>query len=155
MVLEHAEIKGVQVRDMIPVEVDGDPLFKGKLYLDGSKIGTFEEDPDGGPTGVYVDSDSDEILRDRMDRYFQEEGMTIQDDDDYDLFFIRLIELEQLLHLFIDMTSRGGDLLVADYTGDEPVVYEVENEQGLGQLLSEEGLKEYDIYRNLDDFVVN
>ncbi len=155
MNMEHAEIMGIQIRDMIPVTEGDEPIYKGNLYMDGIKIGSFEEDSDGGPTGVYVDSEMTEALRERMDRYFETEGFSVEEEEDYDLFFIRLIELEQLFHLFVDLRKRGLAYLVADYTYEEMVVYEVENDQGLEELVKEDGLEDYDVYRSLDDFILN
>ncbi|MCF4114956.1 MULTISPECIES: hypothetical protein [Dethiosulfovibrio] len=154
MSFEHAEIHGVQIRDMVSLTGEGDPVYRGDLYLDGANVGSFEEDPDGGPTGIFVDDDMTEKLRERMDRYFQGEGLSVQDDDDYDLFFIRLIEMEELLSLFRDLKERGGLCLVADYTDDEMMVYEVAEEEGLDQLILEEKLEDYDVYRDFEDFVI-
>lgn len=155
MAIEHGEIMGVQIRDMVPMSEDGEPFFKGDLYLDGSKIGSFEEDSDGGPVAVYVDSEVSDELRKRMDGYFETEGFSVQEEEDYDLFFIRLIELEQLLQAFLELPERGMAYLVADYTDEEMVVYEVENDMGLDQLILEGRMEDYDVYRSLEDFVIS
>ncbi len=155
MAIEHGEIMGVQIRDMVPLSEDGDPFFRGDLYLDGEKIGSFEEDPEGGPVAVYVDSERSDNLRERMDAFFGKEGFSVQEDEDYDLFFIRLIELEHLLQVFLDLPERNMAYLVADYTDEEMMVYEVENDLGLEQLLEEEALEDYDVYRTLEDFVIS
>lgn len=155
MSIKHAEIMGVQIRDMIPVSEEGDPSYKGDLYLDGAKVGSFEEDPDGGPAAVYVDSETSDVLKERMDGYFEMEGFSAQEEEDYDLFFIKLIELEELLQVFLQLPERGMSFLVADYTDEEIMVYEVENDTGLDQLIIEEALEDYDVYRSLEDFVVS
>lgn len=152
---EHAEIMGIQIRNMAPLEGKEEPIYKGDLYMDGVKIGSFEEDEDGGPTGVYVDSSMTDSLKDRIDRYFKSQDLTVEEEEDYDLFFIRLIELEELLHLFLDMRKRGPAYLVADYTDDEMMVYEVENDEGLQELADSEGLEDYDVYGSLEDFILN
>ncbi len=155
MAIEHGEIMGIQIRDMVPLSDQEDPVYRGDLYLDGVKVGSFEEDRDGGPTAVYVDSDVSDEMRKRMDAYFETEGFSVQEDEDYDLFFIRLIELEQLLQVFLDLPERGMAYLVADYTDEEMMVYEVENDMGLDQLILEEKLEDYDVYRSLEDFIIS
>ncbi|SMG39456.1 hypothetical protein [Dethiosulfovibrio salsuginis] len=155
MAIEHGEIMGIQIRDMVLVADQEDPIYRGDLYLDGVKIGSFEEDQDGGPTAIYVDSDASDSLRERMDSFFAKEGFSVQEEEDYDLFFIRLIELEQLLQVFLELPERGMAYLVADYTDEEMVVYEVENDMGLDQLILEGRMEDYDVYRSLEDFVIS
>lgn len=152
--IKYSEILGVQLRELNDLNDGGEPSFSGDIYMDNEKVGSFEEDSDGGPMGLFVDDKHVDSLKSRMDRYFAKEGFEVQDDEDYELFFIRLIELQKLLELFQGNQEKGIKFLVADFTDEELNVYEVENEEGLDQLILEEKLEEYDVYGSESNFVI-
>lgn len=154
MAVEHANIMGIEIRDMEAMEGMEEPLYRGDLYMDGKKIGSFEEDRDGGPTAVYVESPVSDELRSRMDLYFQSLDLELEDEEDYDLFFLKLIELEELLGVYKEARKKGRAFLVADYTGDDAALYEADNEEGVKELVEAQGLEDYDVYGSLEDFVI-
>lgn len=159
-----ASIRGVSIEHYVESETDRGIYFMGSILLEGQKIGTFENEGEGGGTEFYFDSKDAEFEFARLiEHYFQDNPASL---DNMEGFILELLDLMEAEREFIKRTQRYSSPFILvqantysrtstfeDITEIASSYYSLHNENELMALQNQINAVEYNIYRNLNDFI--
>ncbi len=153
--IDHASINGVELQNLRELDCDDDILYGGDIYLDGQKIGTFEEVLDGDMT-LVIDAAAQEELQGRVTAYLDE--VLDQDEKEQmprDLFFLDLIELERYFTMFKEGLEEGYGCLLVHYSDEGVDVFSIESEDEVEEIVRENDFQDFQVFSEPDHFVIS
>ncbi|MDY3868582.1 MAG: hypothetical protein SOZ52_04370 [Pyramidobacter sp.] len=152
--IEYASINGVEVRNLAEQDCEDDILYTGELWMDGEKIGAFEEVFES-ETKLVIQPEYLVKLEERIRDYL--EG--VQDDEEEDLprevFFMDLIELERYFQMFKEGVEEGYGCLLVNYTDESIDVFSVESEEEIENIVRENNFEDFQVFSKPEHFVIS
>lgn len=150
--LIYASINGIQLRDMVELDYEDEPLYSGKIYLDDKEVGSFVEAPDQ-PMKIDIFAAYQQVLNARINDYLVE----VADDGEHldrELFFVDLIQLQSYLELYKESVAEGYPYLIVNYGDTQIDFYSAEDEEQVEEVVNYNKLTTYQVYDSLDLFVI-
>lgn len=158
-----ASIRGISIHHYVECGTEIGIYFMGFIHMDGEKIGTFENEGEGGST--LFDFDSEEAaaeLEKRVRLYFEDHPAILNNSEG---FIIELLDLLEAEREFIKRSqeTKGPFILIQanSYTRNSSIEEITELSSSYHTLLKEEeieqfkeriGALEYYIFRDITDF---
>lgn len=159
-----ASIRGISVDQYVESETERGMYYMGYILLDGIKVGTFENEGEGGCTDFdFVSKEAEAEFIKRVDQYFLDYPATLDDNEGFILEVLDLMEAEreyikrsyQLKDAFIlvQANTYGRKSTLDDITEVATSYHVLQKEEDLEPLKKRLKAVEINIYRKSEDFV--
>lgn len=151
-----ASIKGIQLKQFQQMETRRGIAYTGTFVMEEQKVGSFENNGDGGMTSVWIEPPYQTSFQERLADYF---GAKEVDEEAFVEALISLHEAEEVYKqqgkpILLETYSYDDDTPYEELTWDTlgPVFYTPPSEKALEMLIKELKPKKYHVYRSLEDF---
>lgn len=158
-----AIIRGISIDQYVELPTDCGIYFMGLILIDNVKVGTFENDGEGGVTAFQIDSMEYEVEMDRrISKYFLDYPATLNDREGFMIELLDLMEAERQFiklsyqldqpFLMIQSNSYSRTSTIEDITEISTTYHVIHNDSELQLLLQNIKPVEYFSFRKPQDF---